>query len=118
MKSNGTSKKFPVNSAEWAAVVQAAPGKSRRATAEETAQWNDAIVVNGGGYKAVREAVAADRVRRKQGERGAQIEPTKQLVSVRYSPEVLAFFRAGGAGWQTRMDEALKQWVTVHSQIG
>lgn len=35
----------------------------------------------------------------------------KQLVSVRYSPEVLAFFKAGGAGWQTRMDEALMQWV-------
>jgi uncharacterized protein (DUF4415 family) len=66
-----------------------------------------------GGYKAVRVAIAA---KRKQGERGAQVEPTKQLVSVRYSPEVLAFFRAGGAGWQTRMDDALKQWVTVHSQ--
>ena len=37
--------------------------------------------------------------------------PTKQLVSVRYSPEVLAFFKAGGTGWQSRMDDALKQWV-------
>jgi uncharacterized protein (DUF4415 family) len=37
----------------------------------------------------------------------------KILLSIRYSPEVVAFFRATGAGWQTRMDEALLQYVTM-----
>jgi uncharacterized protein (DUF4415 family) len=32
----------------------------------------------------------------------------KEQVSVRYSPEVLSYFRSTGAGWQTRMDAALK----------
>lgn len=108
MKSNDTSKKLPASSAEWAAVIEAAPGKSRRATAQETAQWKDAVVVNGGGYKAVREAVAAKSAERKQGGRGAQIEPTKQLVNVRYGPEVLAFFaqvaQAGKRVWTTRLN--------------
>jgi len=40
------------------------------------------------------------------------------LVSVRYSPEVLAYFKAGGAGWQTRMDDALKQWVARQGKAG
>ena len=35
----------------------------------------------------------------------------KQLVSVRYSPEVIEFFRATGAGWQSRMDEVLRAHV-------
>jgi uncharacterized protein (DUF4415 family) len=35
----------------------------------------------------------------------------KQLVSVRYSPEVLAFFRSTGEGWQARMDGVLKRYV-------
>ncbi len=35
----------------------------------------------------------------------------KVLVSVRYSPEVIDFFKAGGDGWQTRMDEVLKAHV-------
>ena len=39
---------------------------------------------------------------------------TKQLVSVRYSPEVLAYFRATGEGWQSRMDSVLRQYVTRH----
>ncbi|HIJ83064.1 MAG: hypothetical protein HW380_575 [Magnetococcales bacterium] len=38
----------------------------------------------------------------------------KILLSVRYSPEVVDFFRSTGAGWQTRMDEALKEWVALH----
>ena len=70
-------------------------------------------MVNGGGYEAVRKAVAA---KRKPGQRGPQVAPTKQLVSVRYSPEVLAFFRASGTGWQSRMDDALKQWVSSQSK--
>jgi hypothetical protein len=33
----------------------------------------------------------------------------KTQTTVRISNEVLAFFRASGRGWQTRMDEALKK---------
>ncbi len=43
-------------------------------------------------------------------------ESTKKLVSVRYSPEVLAFFRATGAGWQSRMDSVLRKYVTRNSR--
>ena len=40
----------------------------------------------------------------------------KQLVSVRYSPEVLAYFKATGEGWQSRMDGVLREYVTRHSR--
>ena len=39
----------------------------------------------------------------------------KVLLSVRYSPEVVEYFRATGAGWQTRMDDALKEWLREHA---
>ena len=35
----------------------------------------------------------------------------KQLVSIRYSPEVITYFKSTGEGWQTRMDEVLKNFV-------
>lgn len=38
----------------------------------------------------------------------------KQLVSIRYSPEVLQYFKASGVGWQARMDAALKEYVETH----
>lgn len=41
---------------------------------------------------------------------------TKQLVSVRYSPEVLAYFKSTGEGWQSRMDRVLRLYVARHSR--
>ena len=38
-------------------------------------------------------------------------QTTKQLLSIRYSPEVIAYFRSTGDGWQSRMDEVLRQYV-------
>lgn len=35
----------------------------------------------------------------------------KEAVSIRLSPEVVEAFRAKGPGWQTRIDEALKDWL-------
>lgn len=38
----------------------------------------------------------------------------KQLLSVRYSPEVVAYFKSTGAGWQSRMDSVLRAYVARH----
>ena len=43
-------------------------------------------------------------------------ENKKLLVSVRYSPEVVAYFKSTGDGWQSRMDGVLQQYVTRHSR--
>lgn len=40
---------------------------------------------------------------------------TKQRITIRLSPEVVEQFRASGAGWQTRVDAALKDWLKTHS---
>jgi uncharacterized protein (DUF4415 family) len=37
-------------------------------------------------------------------------------VSVRYSPEVVAYFKSTGEGWQSRMDAVLRQYVSRHSR--
>jgi len=49
---------------------------------------------------------------RRVGERGPQKAPTKQLVSLRLSLDVLAHYKAGGPGWQTRIDQTLKRAVS------
>ena len=43
----------------------------------------------------------------RRGKRGPQKAPTKKLVSLRLSPEVVDHFKASGPGWQTRIDEML-----------
>ena len=58
-----------------------------------------------------------DSLRRKIGVRGPQKKPTKERITIRLSPEVLRRFRATGDGWQSRMDEALQDWLTKHKSI-
>jgi uncharacterized protein (DUF4415 family) len=43
----------------------------------------------------------------RRGKRGPQKAPTKKLVSLRLSPEVIHHFRSTGPGWQTRIDSTL-----------
>jgi len=39
---------------------------------------------------------------------------TKERITIRLSREVVDSFRATGNGWQTRMDEALMEWIREH----
>lgn len=42
-------------------------------------------------------------------------ETTKERITIRLSPDVVDQFRATGAGWQTRIDAALADWLKEHS---
>lgn len=39
---------------------------------------------------------------------------TKERITIRLSPEVTQYFRSLGDGWQTRMDEVLREYVATH----
>ena len=43
-------------------------------------------------------------------------EKKKLLVSVRYSPEVVLYFKSTGEGWQSRMDGVLREYVARRSR--
>ena len=47
----------------------------------------------------------------RRGKRGPQKAPTKKLVSLRLSAEVIEHFKAAGPGWQTRIDGALLESI-------
>lgn len=38
----------------------------------------------------------------------------KEAVTVRYDADILERFRASGDGWQTRMNNALRDWLQTH----
>lgn len=49
--------------------------------------------------------------KRRQGERGSQRAPIKAKVTLRLDRGVLEHFKATGKGWQTRINEALKNLI-------
>ena len=49
--------------------------------------------------------------------RGRPKSPHKKiLLSVRYSPEVVEYFKSTGDGWQVLMDSVLRKYVVKHSR--
>ena len=109
MKSDAIKKPFPASLDEWEQLISEAPGEETTPDPEEErAFWGKVVVVREGGSKAVHEALKAKRAR------GQQKTPIKQPVSIRLSPEVVEYFKSTGKGWQTRMDEVLRDYVKIH----
>lgn len=77
----------------------------------ENAVWRmgERVVTREEGAAAMRAAVTRGRPV------GSTKASAKQAVTVRYSPEVLAAFKATGAGWQARMNDALRDWLRTHT---
>ncbi len=57
---------------------------------------------------------AAAKPKARLGARGPQRAPTKVLLSVRYSREVVDYFKSTGEGWQARMDQVLREYIATH----
>ena len=68
-------------------------------------EWTDEDFANARPFAEVFPALAAS-IRRA---RGKQKAPTKVRITLRLDEATIAAFKATGAGWQTRMDEALKR---------
>ena len=56
--------------------------------------------------------VRADELMKRRGRPALAI--TKAAVSLRLDPDIVAAFKAGGDGWQTRMNDALRGWAVEH----
>ena len=54
---------------------------------------------------------------RRAGVRGPQKAPTKQATTIRFDADVLAALKASGKGWQTRVNDAMREWLRTHSPV-
>ena len=106
VKPVNTSVRYPVDKAALKVLVDAAPAGD----AARGENWAAAVVTHGGGVTAT-----LAELRRSRGQRGPQKAPRKVATAIRLSPEVIEFFKSGGSGWQTRMDEALREYVKTHA---
>lgn len=106
MKSASTGKTTPANRTDWSRVRSMQDADIRHdadSPPTKVSDWEGATLKQNG--------IEVGRAKT----RGPNRRPTKEQVAVRYSPDVLAAFRATGRGWQTRMDEALRDWLETHS---
>ena len=101
-------------------------GKLKPLTDEEDARIQTQIAADPDNYESTDEELAqakpmaealpelhaalmAEIAKRKAGRPKAAV--TKQTIAIRLDPDVLEAFKATGPGWQTRMNEALREWI-------
>ena len=58
---------------------------------------------------------AREMLQPKRG-RPALAEP-KEHINIRLDADIVGAFRGTGSGWQTRMNDALREWLKTHSKL-
>lgn len=74
-------------------------------TDHDNPEWTEADFARAKGPEGLPPHILAQFPKTKV--RGPQKAPTKRLVSLRLSPEVLEYFKAMGPGWQAKIDATL-----------
>ena len=77
----------------------------------ENPEWTEEMFAASVSLDALPQAL-----RRKLRGRPPSGEAKKKQVTLRLSPDVLTQFRATGPGWQTRIDAALREWLSPQAQ--
>lgn len=84
----------------------------KRATPQKSVDPDDAPELNDAFFARADEYVGNKLVRRGRPKAAS----TKVALTMRYDAKVIEAFRAGGAGWQTRMNAALSDWLKAHQK--
>lgn len=84
----------------------------KRPTPEEEQQINEMIAADVDDYEASFDDFSQVQPLARMGRPKAAV--TKESVTIRLSPEVVGYFRASGKGWQTRLEQALKEYMHSH----
>jgi hypothetical protein len=114
MKPNATSKPF-FSAEAVAAAIAAAPETVEDAdcpydpndAAAVEAFWQDGFLSH--SYAELKAQLAERRARKPEK------APRKMPTTIRFDQDVLAALRATGKGWQTRVNDAMREWLKTHS---
>ena len=94
---------------------------TRLPTIDKDGEVSDLSLVDAALFKPAAEALPPDLYaeliamnKKRRGERGSQIAPTKKATTLRLDADVLEAFKSEGKGWQTRMNNALREWLASH----
>lgn len=81
-------------------------------TPEEDAEINAGIAADPDTYELSKQEMK--QLRRVGRPKSAS---PKVALTVRYDADIIDAFKAGGDGWQTRMNHALRDWLSTHKPV-
>jgi uncharacterized protein (DUF4415 family) len=105
----------PVTEAEEVAIRQAAATDpdAHELTDAELAEFRPASEV----LPAILGKANADALMKRRGRPALAVDERKVSMSMRYDRDLIEVFKATGEGWQTRMNDALRDWAKAHGMF-
>lgn len=85
--------------------------ESRQGTDTSWTDPDDAPELTDAFFEQADEYVGSRRVRRGR----PRSDHAKRALTIRYDADIVEAFRATGKGWQTRMNDALRDWLRNHA---
>lgn len=82
-------------------------------TPEEDAEIQRGIDADPDTFELTEEFIARMKPLKMRGR--PPLETPKVQLSMRYDADIIETFRASGEGWQTRMNDALRDWLKTHT---
>jgi uncharacterized protein (DUF4415 family) len=80
---------------------------------DENPEWTDEDFANSLRFSELPEDLQSTLRR----VRGPNKLPTKKQVAIRFDADVLDALRATGKGWQTRVNDVMREWVKDHLAV-
>ena len=103
MKNDFSGPTTPVSQTNWArvrAMTDADIQFDEDSPRTSLADWENAVLKKNG--------VVIGRTR------GPGKKPVRVQTAIRFEPDVLAGLRATGRGWQTRVNDVMREWLRTH----
>ncbi|WP_342116536.1 BrnA antitoxin family protein [Pseudoduganella sp. OTU4001] len=61
---------------------------------------------------------APDEIKARRGRPAGSTKPDKKIpTTIRLDPDVLHALKASGRGWQSRVNEAIRDWLKARSEL-
>jgi uncharacterized protein (DUF4415 family) len=87
--------------------------ENRQGTGTAWTDPDDAPELTDAFFEEADEYVGSRRIRRGRPRSGH----AKRALTIRYDADIVEAFRATGKGWQTRMNDALRDWLRDHTSV-
>ena len=113
MKPVITKKPFPVTSEQWAAAIAQAPESVHDSDCAYDPSDPEAVERFWARATVSRSLLELREMRPAHRQaRGPQKIPPKVSTTIRFDADVLAALKATGKGWQSRVNQAVREWLS------
>jgi uncharacterized protein (DUF4415 family) len=93
---------------------------NRKTVDPEMAEFEEALLRSIGQAKRGEAAAVhtSEQIKARRGRPTGSVKAAPKVpTTIRFDPDILEALKATGQGWQTRVNDAMREWLKTHSAV-